>query len=215
MVIPIILLRSVKGTVAHLAVIDALTGGESLENWEEAFAHIPPTMYRRIVALVSDDHPSLMWLARKQGWLHQVCTFHVKSRFQNWLPKRRHTKHERELRKVWKAVQVICDDPNTRRVGAALRVLHRYSWHAPFPYQLQLKVRGLRRSWRTCRTYFMHPELRLPDTSNAVESVASRVREMLAKRKGLRTVRSLKQWLILFQRVHPTVRCNGAKNLQN
>lgn len=213
--LPIILLRSVRGTTAHLVVLDVLPGGESLKNWQQAFSQIPKGMHRRIVALVSDDNNGLMGVAQRQGWVHQVCTFHVKSRFQHWLPRKRKVRYEREIRTVWNAVRIICDDQDRHRVGAALRTLKRYDHFLPFPTLLQLRVRGLLKRWRSCRTYLTYPERRLPDTSNAVESVAGNVREMLAKRRGFRSVRALRTWLHLFQKLHPTVTCNGAKNLQN
>jgi transposase-like protein len=213
--IPIILLRSVKGKRAFLVVVDALPGGESKENWQQALAQIPSSMQRRIVALVSDDHPSLAARAVERGWIHQVCTFHVKARFHRYLPRRKHVQSERERCRVWEAAKTICDDPNPRKVRAAIRTLKQLGRCSGFPPLLQKSVRGLSREWRMCRTYMEHPELHLPATSNAVESVGSRVREMLTKRRGFRTLKSLRKWLFLFQKVYPCVTCNGAGNLQN
>jgi transposase-like protein len=213
--IPIILIRSVKGVIAHLVVLDALAGGESAENWEEAFSRIPPGVRRRIVALVSDEHRTLSAYAVRQGWIHQVCTVHVKARFHHWLPRWERTSFREECRQAWEAAKTVCDDPNMRHVRAALHTLQDLGRCTGLPTLLRKHSRGLSREWRSCRSYLDHPELRLPDTSNVVESVASIIREMLAKRRGFRTRSSLRLWLRLIQKMHPTVTCNPAKTLQN
>ena len=56
-------------------------------------------------------------------------------------------------------------------MAAAIRELRRLGRRKDIPQQLRIHTRGLLRNWRDYRTYLAYPELALPNTTNAAESV--------------------------------------------
>jgi hypothetical protein len=75
------------------------------------------------------------------------------------------------------------------------------------------RIRAMVREFLACvefyRTYRQRPELRLPTTTNTVESMGSRIRDLLRRNRSASTPRSLRAWATAFVRMRPNVLCNG------
>src|SRR5258708_3488685 len=57
-------------------------GRENMQGWSHAFTTIPPSIHRRIRASVSDEVSGIVKLGTSQGWIVQLCHFHLISRLQ-------------------------------------------------------------------------------------------------------------------------------------
>ena len=53
-----------------------------MRGWSHAFTTIPPAIHKRIRASVSDEVSGIVKLGTTQGWIVQLCHFHLISGFQ-------------------------------------------------------------------------------------------------------------------------------------
>lgn len=204
-------LRPVSRDRAVFVALVTLRGSESEENWREAFRSIPESVRSRIVALVSDDSPGLARYARLEGWIHQRCHFHLIARLRVILGRRKTVRFKEERARAYELAMRVVTERNVYKIGAALRELRAMGANKKLPRLLRLRVNGLTRTWRAYRLYRAYPRLRLPTTSNAVESGGSFIREMLRMRRGFRTMQSLRRWLQTVLLQHQTMACRRTK----
>lgn len=207
--------RPIAGTEMTFLPPILRPGHESQERWREAFQTIPESVQFRIRALVSDDFRGVEGLAAEYNWVLQLCHFHLKSYLRSMLGSRKTTLTGRSLRH--QAYALVCrlltaqDGP----VVTHLKVrLARLSRHPNCPRKWQGRIRQFLRQLDTYRAYLRYPALHLPTTTNVIESLNSRLRELISRSRGLRTPTALKRWVVAYLRFNPTSICNG-KNLQN
>jgi hypothetical protein len=189
-----------------------LPGREEVRQWARVFQTIPRPLAPRIQALVCDNLRGIKGLARRQGWVLQLCHFHLISRLQ---ARRGHRKagigglpvREAAYQLVREALEVP-EGPPLARVVRRLQGLLRQ----PFPSRrLQMVVREFLRERRSYRAYRVHRHLDLPATTNAVEAMGRLVRDLARRVRNFRSPRALEQWAIAFIRHRPEVMCNGKR----
>jgi hypothetical protein len=99
-------------------------GRENMQGWSHAFTTIPPSIHRRIRASVSDEVSGIVKLGTSQGWIVQLCHFHLISRLQNCRGRRNHRLHGRPLREalyqLTRQALELPDGPPLRSVLAQL-----------------------------------------------------------------------------------------------
>ncbi len=187
-----------------------LPGREDVGQWAAVFQTIPRPLAPRIQALVCDSVRGIKGLARRQGWVLQLCHFHLLSRLQ---ARRGHRKaaiggvpvREAAYQLVRQALEVP-EGPPLARVVRRLQALLRQ----PFPSRrLRMVVREFLRERHSYRAYRLHPELDLPATTNAVEAMGRLLRDLVRRARNFRSPRALEQWVIAFIRHRPEVTCNG------
>lgn len=186
-----------------------LEGREGLNRWEQVVATIPMKARRRICALVVDNLRGMEKLARHHRWALQLCQFHLLLKLQV-----QRTRSSRALRggsvrlELYRLIRKVLDLPEGPQLYAALDQLRRLERTSCGTKRIRAMVREFLRCvgfYRTCRS---RPELNLPATTNAVESMGSIVREMLRNRAGT-SPRSVQLWATALIRHRPGITCNG------
>lgn len=183
-------------------------GPESYLGWQQAFAKLPRTVFASICALVSDGHRGLVYLARDMLWVHQRCIFHLIAHVQGRRSRWARSRHRAEGEKIYALVKEIVSNLSAEDVRSALGRLAQMQGDTNSS-MLKKVISGFLRYYREYRTYLDYPELELPRTSNAAESVIGSVRQLLNRAHGFRTLDSLTRWVHALLKLKQTVRCNG------
>lgn len=207
----IVLLRSVRSDTAIILPPLVMKGHECGDGWRRALAAIGRERLNRVVALVSDGVWGLVNEAHERGWVIQCCHFHLLSQFQNYATTGPRSKHQAFAIALLRKAQEIVTTTSPRR----LRKLRRYFQ----ALARRSRSRGLRRISRGVlrdldefRSFLDHPELNLPNTSNAAESMIRQIRGLFYRTRGFRSSRSLNRWVRALSIVKPTIACKGKKS---
>jgi hypothetical protein len=196
----------------HATFLDPLLlpGKEGASRWQQAIAAIPPSARQRIQAMVVDNLPGMRRIARQQQWVLQLCQFHLLLKLQA----RRRTvgyalRGGAVREEIHQLVRNALQLPDGPRLSRTLKRLRRLSQGDCGTLHIQTTVREFLSNLQFYRSYFTHPNLALPVTTNAVESMCRLIREMLRRSRAGSNPASLLLWATAFIRLRPTVTCNG------
>lgn len=188
---------------------------ESAEGWSRCIGDIPRGTQSRIVALISDSIRGIEYVAADHGWILQRCHFHLMARLHVFLGSiKRRIGWRSGRRRAYQAVKEIIattDPVTTRRLSARMK---RYIAHPMCPKPYRYRLREVLRRLDDYRSCLLYPHLNLPSTTNVMESMNSQIRGFLGRARGYRTPEALERWLLMFVRLHHTMKCRK-KNLQN
>lgn len=197
-------LRSIRNEHAVFLRPILIPGAECEERWREALAVLPPNVACRISAWVSDSFRGVETIAQERGWVLQRCHAHLLRRVADvfgtrkrlrWLAgRRRAAARVRELISVDDALP-------------ALRSLRRLARDPACPTKVRGVIREVVRRRAEYRSYLTHPVLNLPTTTNTVEGMNARIRELAGRSRGFRTPVALERWIVGFVRCNLTARC--------
>lgn len=199
--------KPVATNVAHFLDPFVRSKRENVIGWQEALATIPRVIQRRIRALVSDDLPGLATLAQERGWVHQLCHYHLIAALElkmGWARPRLPTRWLRDeiYRSICEAL-VTTDEPRLAVLYERLQYLAR-RWDCR--RRLRWIVNQFLRQADRFRAYLRYPELTLPTTTSAMESMHSLLRAAIG---SVNNPQSLLNRATAFLRMHPTITCNG------
>jgi len=183
-----------------------LPGHEAARAWGQVLDRIPPDVAHRVIALVSDGFRGSHTLARRRGWLHQRCHFHLLAQL--------HERRGRHFRLPTAPASATLDavirralvTESARELLRLQRYLRAATAQATCPRRVRMMVRGFLRHVEAFRTYQHYPALHLPTTTNVVESMVRRLRDRI---RTLRTPSALQQWAVAIIRLRPILTCNG------
>jgi hypothetical protein len=200
--------RNVNKDTLHFLPPILRPGHESQKQWRENIGEIPTDVRHRVCALVSDSFSGSGSIAKKEGWIYQRCQAHLLIRLStlcgdnklavSWRDGRQ------EIKRLMHALMNARDENKVSQIVEQLFVLSR---HLSCPQRLRQIVKRTMRTLREYRACYLHPNLRLPATTNAVENTNGRIRSVLNRARGCRTPESLIQWITAFLWFHPTVTC--------
>lgn len=185
-------------------------GKEGATGWRLAVAAIPRGALSRIQALVADNLPGMRGIAQAHGWVLQLCHFHLLLKLQV-----RHRGVQYALRggpvrhEIYQLISnalYLPEGPRLRRYLERLRRLSHGDCGTP---RIQMVVREFLHGLPFYRAYLTRPELGLPQTTNAVESMGRILREMLRSSRAGSNPGSLLLWATALIRMRSTVTCNG------
>lgn len=210
----ILYLTALRACRGHRAVfLDPLLlpGQEGASRWRRALAAIPPAAQRRIRGFVADDLPGMRRLAREHGWVLQLCQFHLLLRLRGPRP------HPRPHALRRPAVRAALDQlvrralmlPEGPRLERCLARLHHLADRDCGTLRTQRTIRQFLQHVGDYRAYLTHPELGLPRTTSAVESMGRIVRELFRSSRAGSNPSSLLRWATALIRLRPEVVCNG------
>lgn len=187
-----------------------LPGRENMQGWSQAFTTIPASVHRRIRASVSDEVAGIIRLGTSQGWIVQLCHFHLISRLQNVRGRRNRNLAGRALReKLYQLTRKALEIRAGPRLNTVLKELRRLVGRAKRLRVVRMIVREFLRRVDHFRAYQKHPELNLPTTTGSVEAMNRRVRDLMRQTRSIRTPQALQLWATALIRMRPFVMCNG------
>ena len=187
-----------------------LPGRENLRGWSQAITTIPVHIRRRIRASVSDEVAGIIKLGREQGWVVQLCHFHLISRLQNCRGRRNRRLAGRPLREaIYQLTRQALDLSDGPRLQTVLKELRDLERQAIGLRVIGMIVREFLRRTDHFRAYRKYPELYLPTTTGSVEAMGRRVRDLMRQTRSISSPQALQLWATALIRMRPTVMCNG------
>jgi hypothetical protein len=187
-----------------------LAGRENLQGWSQVFTTIPASIHRRIRASVSDEISGIIRLSTSQGWIVQLCHFHLISRLQQCRGRRNRRLHGRPLREaLYQHVRQALELPNGARLQAVLKKLGHLVRQAKGLRVMRMIVREFLRRIDHFRAYRKYPKLNLPTTTGSVEAMNRKVRDLMRQTRSVRSPRALQLWATALIRMRPAITCNG------
>jgi len=188
-----------------------LPGREHVERWKQALDTIRPSIRERVRALVSDGFRGSKGLALENAWLHQRCHFHVLAQLQGRPGRQKRSIRAKPVRDaIYQDVKEALVMTDKQQLEYLQEHLRQQTNRPDCPKRIRGVAREFLRNVDFFRTYLRHPELKLPATTGAIESMHNLVRDTVRR---IRSPKSLLQWATAFIRLHPTITCNG-RNLQ-
>ncbi len=204
-------LKPLGANTAYFLDPALLSGREHVERWEQALDTIRPGTRKRVRALVSDGFRGSKGLARKNAWLHQRCHFHVLAQLQGRPGRQKRNIRAKSVREaIYEDIREALVMTDEQRLEYLQEHLRQQADRSDCPRRTRGVAREFLRNMGFFRTYLRHPELELPTTTGAIESMHNLIRDTVRR---ISSPRSLLQWATAFTRLHPTITCNG-KNLQ-
>jgi hypothetical protein len=187
-----------------------LPGRENVQCWSQAFTTIPTRIYRRIRASVSDDIRGIIGLAMRQGWIVQLCHFHLISQLQGSRGRRKRKLVGRPVREtLYRLTRQALEMPDGPRLQSVLKRLEGLVQKPMGSRVIRMAVREFLRRIDHFRAYRKYPELGLPSTTGTVEAMGRRVRDLMRQTRSIRSPQALQLWATALIRTRPTVMCNG------
>lgn len=187
-----------------------LPGRENMQGWSQAFTTIPAYIHRRIRASVSDEVAGIIKLGTSQGWIVQLCHFHLISRLQNCRGRRNRRLEDRPLREaLYQNVRKALELPDGQRLQTVLKKLSHLVRKATRLRVMRMIVREFLRRIDHFRAYRQYPELHLPTTTGSVEAMNRRVRDLMRQTRSIKSPHPLLLWATALIRTRPMVMCNG------
>ena len=206
----IILLRAVSSDEAVITEPLILTGTETREGWQEAFERLPKTARNAILALVCDGNRGLLAVARSHSWIVQRCHFHLLAAIQGRRSRWTRSRHRVMGEQLYQLVRHVITTPDQDTIMRCLTKLEVIGWDTR-SLVLRKVLSGFLTSYMDYRTYLTHTHLRLPTTSNAVESLIGSIRDLCYRARGFRTAESLICWVHALLKLKRTIKCNGRR----
>lgn len=181
---------------------------ESQREWREIIEAIPDEVRKRIRAVVSDSFSGSGGIAKKQGWVYQRCQAHLLIRLSTLCGDNKLAVSWREGRQeIKRLMHTLMDEPDPKKIPDIVNQLFVLSRDHRCPERLYQIVKRTVKTLHEYRACYLHPELRLPATTNALENTNGRIRAVLNRARGCRTPSSLITWITAFIWFHPTVTC--------
>ncbi len=209
----VLYLMALKPCRSHYAIfLDPvlIPGKEGLRRWQYALETVPPEVMSRIRAMVADNLTGVQWLADQQGWVLQLCHFHLLLKIQAIRRGTRYRLHGGQVREeIHQLVREAIETADEQRLSAVLSRLRHLSHGNCGTRRTQATVRGFLKDVAFFRTYLAHPRLGLPKTTNSVESMCRILRELFRSSRAGSNPTSVLLWATALIRVRPKVICNG------
>lgn len=209
----VLYLTAVKPCCGHHAVfLDPvlLSGTETATRWRTVLATLSPMLTARVQALVVDNLRGMRPLALQQGWLLQLCHFHLLLKLQVHGRGRRHALRGGAVRHdIYRWTRAILELPEGRPLKHAIRQLRRLAQGDCGTRRIQWSVREFLRHREFYRTYLAWPNLGLPRTTNTVESMGRLIRELFRRNRAGSNPAAVLTWATALVRMRSQITCNG------
>ena len=193
-----------------------LPGKEGAISWRQVFAAIPPEPRARIRALVVDNLQGMKLIAEQEGWILQLCHFHLILKLQILRGRERRTLKGGGVREnIYRTICQTLETPNESQLNVLLMRLMRLTHTSCGTRRIKAVVREFLNSIKYYRAYKTHPELNLPTTTNTVEAMCGIIRNLLRRNHCASNPKSLLQWTTGLVRLRQTLTCNGKHHQQN
>jgi hypothetical protein len=216
-VLYLIALRSCAGGKAVFLDPVLFPKKESAMRWQQALEMaIPSRAKPQIRALVADNLNGMKKIAKRQGWVLQLCHFHLIQKFQIQYRRQRRALKGGILREeIYRRIRQAIEVSEGSLLNASIARLAQLAQTPTITYRIQAMVREFLASIQYYRSYLMHPELNLPSTTNTVESMGCIVRDLFRRSHSASNPHALLQWATALIRLRKELNCNGKHHQQN
>jgi hypothetical protein len=154
--------------------------------------------------------PGIEKIARHHHWVLQLCHFHLLLKLQAPRRRVRYTLRGGAVREeIYQSIRNALLLPDGKRFAQTVEHLERLSWGDCGTLRIKTVLGQFLLDLPFYRSYLAHPELGLPLTTNAVESMCRLLREMLRSSRAGSNPKSLLLWVTALIRMRSTVTCNG------
>jgi len=188
-------------------------GRENARGWEAALSTLSWDLKERIRALISDGLPGFEAIARRHWWHNQFCHWHLLTSLESKLGRRRRVLGSRWLReRIYVLVRealVTTDEERLRLLTEQLKQLTG-RWDCTRPLRWTVSEFLSRANYY--RAYLRYPELRLPTTTGAIESMHGLLREAIG---SVNNPEAVLLRATAFLRLRRSITCNGSVLQQN
>lgn len=206
-VLYLFLLKPRRRNYAYLLTPKIVQGKETHQNWKEAIHSLPQEIRKCVFAFVSDNFRASRRIAREQGWLHQLCHFHLLSEMQKRLGRNKRVLVGLNIREeIYQTVRNLLVSKEEWLLPRKILKLKILSQQKNCPRKFRMIVHEFLRNIHHYRLYLSYPTLTIPRTTSAVESVVNLLRKRTAKLKSPKAVQA---WSTIFLRFHKKIVCNG------
>lgn len=204
-----LLARRVRGWKARLRGLVLLTGEEHKELWEQALKQsLIIEELANVRGITGDGGHGLTTLCRERNWPYQRCHVHLlRDLYKIRGQRRSSTQWLRQ--QALRLARATLNTPSERKANRLIRQLRLLIARPECPKTVRSKIGGFVRHYRKYRTCYRHPDLRLPKTTNSAECISQLVQRYVNRMRGMRSAQSLRYWLTIILRCHPTVRCSS------
>lgn len=200
-------LRPVYGDQARFFDPVLLEGSESKQAWTKVIGMIPQNYRSSIRAIVGDKFAGCRDIAYRNGWVLQLCHFHLLAQFTGRISSRCTVKARFLRQEIFQLIRRALLTVDQQRLGALIICLKAITTDSTTPKRYKSLVRGFLRTMDDYHAYLRHPELRLPRTNGASEAMARRIRDMLNNTRSLSSPAALEAWATNLVRLKPTIMC--------
>ena len=177
-------------------------GKESSAVWIDIFnSKVPESLKNKACALVSDSLRGIERLAIENNLIHQRCNFHILKELHKRVGKRKATQGRDIRRMIYHLTDKSLKTKSTKHFDK-LRVL---SESRECPRSMRMIVREFLRRQKDFRAYLIFPELNIPRTTSAVESLHSLYDNKSAK---IKTPQAWHRWCVAVARFKCKMRVN-------
>jgi hypothetical protein len=198
---------AVKPVDSHVAIVlDPIMkqGKENATTWSDTFSMLPPSIKRRVIAVVSDGLRGIQTVIERNGWIIQRCHFHLLSALQKRRGKRSATPGRLIREEIYQIAKQIITEKSNRKLNVLCKRLAVLSQHELCPVAMKKIARDLLRRLPEFRSYIDYPDLKIPTTVNVMESINSYIRK---KTKTLNNPESWCKWAVASIRLKSKFTC--------
>jgi len=216
-VLYLIALKSCTGKKAIFLDPVLLPGKESAIQWKLVLTtRLSQEIKSRIRALVVDNLNGMKKIAKQEGWILQLCHFHLILKFQVQHRRQRRALKGGVLReKAYHLMHQILEVPSGHLLDTSITELNQLAQNPSMTYRIQAVIREFISSVNYYRTYLNNPELNLPSTTNTIESMCCIIRDLLRRNRSASSPRALLKWATALIRLRKELNCNGKHRQQN
>jgi len=208
-------LKSCSGKTAVFLDPILLPEKEGASKWKHVFATIPAEPRARIRAMVVDNLNGMTTIAQEEGWILQLCHFHLTLKLQIQRGRKRYTLRGGNVRE--EIYQLILKSLETTDKMHLQSLLERLTYLANTfcgTKRIQASVREFMQTIKYYRAYLTHPKLDMPSTTNTVEAMCCIIRDLVRRNRCSSSPKSLLLWTTALIRLRKALTCNGKQHQQ-
>lgn len=210
----LMLIKPINANEAIILPPLILPGWENGDDWRKTILTIPEAARKRIVVLVGDGKPCFKGISNEFGWLLQRCHFHLLAELYRHASFKRKSQNQKVLGRMIKLTRKIITEPDGKKANRLIKRMEKFKKDSATPKIVKKRfLGGFLKNYNFYRTYLEHPELKIPNTSNACELINSFIRKLLFQARGFRSEHSYSQWIKALLLSRKTITCRCAKFL--
>ena len=187
-----------------------LPGREGARKWKRVLARLPSPIRGRIRAVVVDNLPGMKNLAEHYDWILQLCHFHLILKLQTQRGRQRRALLGGSVREdLYRLIRQGLEAPPGPSLHRATQRLRHLAQTSCGTQRIHGIILEFLHSIDYYRAFRIYPDLHLPVTTNAAESMASIIRNLLRRNRCASSPNALWLWATALIRMRPKVVCNG------